>query len=366
MAQNIDSILAKGKLTRADMIYLLSLSRHEDVQKLYASAYDIKRQYVGTKVFFRGLIEFSNMCEKNCFYCGIRQGNSAQQRYMMSHDEILEAALWAHENGYGSIVLQSGERSDQHYIRFVETIIKRINEKTGGRLSMTLSLGEQERQTYLRWRDSGACRYLLRIETSSPELYAKIHPADHSFNRRVQCLNDLKDLGYQVGTGVMIGLPWQMLEHLADDILFFERMEIDMIGMGPYVAHDATPLAGQAAHIDKGQNFDVSLKMIAIARIVLRDVNIAATTALQALNPIGREMGLQAGANVIMPIITDKKYRPLYQLYNEKPCVEENPDQCKGCLERRIGLIHETIAYHEAGDPPHFFRRTRNPENAQT
>ena len=223
---------------------------------------------------------------------------------------------------------------------------------------MTLSLGEQDRRTYERWREAGAHRYLLRIETANPDLYAKLHPTGHSFTRRVQCLRELKDLGYQLGTGVMIGLPFQTLEHLSDDILFFENMEIDMIGMGPYVVHDATPLADAAAGFDKQRNFELALKMIALVRMQLRDVNIAATTALQALHPQGRELGLQAGANVIMPIITHKKYRELYQLYKDKPCVNEQAEQCKGCLENRIASINEEIAYHEWGDPPHYFRRT--------
>ena len=355
----VDEVLAKDRLSHDDMLSLLSLSGAGDIQKLYDAAYRIKRQYVGSKVFFRGLIEFSNICEKNCLYCGIRKDNTGQQRYMMSRDEILDAALWAYDNGYGSIVLQSGERTDAKYIGFVTDVISSISKNTGAKLGITLSLGEQNRQTYERWREAGAHRYLLRIETSSPDLYAKLHPAGHSFTRRVQCLRDLKDLGYQLGTGVMIGLPFQTPEHLVDDIFFFERMEIDMIGMGPYVIHNDTPLAQAAAECDKQRNFELSLKMIALARIMLRDVNIAATTALQALHPQGREQGLLAGANVIMPIITHKKYRALYQLYNDKPCVNEQAGQCKGCLESRIGSINEVIAYNEWGDPPHYFRRSK-------
>ena len=355
----IDTVLLNDRLSREELLRLLSLTRSEDVQKLYDTAYRVKLQNVAAKVYFRGLIEFSNICEKNCLYCGIRKDNPGQQRYMMSKAEILDAALWAYDNGYGSIVLQSGERTDPQYISFVTGVIESISKNTGGRLGMTLSLGEQDRRTYERWREAGAHRYLLRIETSNPDLYANLHPAGHSFTRRVQCLRDLKDLGYQLGTGVMIGLPFQTLENLVDDIFFFERMEIDMIGMGPYIMHDATPLAKTAAVYDKQRNFELALSMIALTRLMLKDVNIAATTALQALHPQGREMGLRAGANVIMPIITHKKYRELYQLYNDKPCVNEQAEHCKGCLENRIGSISEEIAYNEWGDPPHYFRRTK-------
>lgn len=356
--EKLEALLGKEKLSRDDLLALLSLSAPEEVQKLYSAAYAVKQSCVGTKVFFRGLIEFSNICEKNCLYCGIRKDNHGQKRYHMTADEILDAALWAYDSGYGSIVLQSGERTDEKYRNFVTDVITSISKNTGGKLGITLSLGEQDRRTYARWKDAGAHRYLLRIETSSPQLYDKLHPAGHSFTARVQCLQNLKDLGYQLGTGVMIGLPFQTLQHLVDDILFFETMDIDMIGMGPYIIHDDTPLAQASADFDKQQNFELSLKMIALCRILLKDVNIAATTALQAIHPQGREMGLLAGANVIMPIITHKKYRELYQLYNDKPCVNEQAEQCKGCLESRISSIKEEIAYHDRGDPLHYFKRT--------
>ncbi|MBM4310475.1 MAG: [FeFe] hydrogenase H-cluster radical SAM maturase HydE [Deltaproteobacteria bacterium] len=359
-------MLLNEHLTRNELLGLLGSGRSsEDSQNLYDAAYHIKLQHVGAKVYFRGLIKFSNICEKNCLYCGIRKDNPGQQRYMMNKKEILDAALWAYDKGYGSIVLQSGERTDPEYIGFVAGVIESISKHTAGRLGITLSLGEQDRRTYERWREAGAHRYLLRIETSNPELYAKLHPADHSFTRRVACLQNLKDLGYQLGTGIMIGLPFQTLEHLIDDILFFERMDIDMIGMGPYVIHEETPLAGVAAGFDKERNFELTLGMIALCRIMLRDVNIAATTALQAVHPQGREMGLRAGANIIMPIITPKKYREHYQLYNDKPCVNEQADQCKGCLEERIRSIKEKIAYNAWGDPPHYFRRTKAAAQSQ-
>ena len=196
----------------------------------------------------------------------------------------------------------------------------------------------------------------MRIETSNPELYGKLHPESHSYFRRLDCLKVLKKIGYQTGTGVMIGLPDQTIENLADDIIFFKEMDIDMVGMGPYIYHKDTPLADifKNSAENRDHNFDLALKMIAITRLFLPDINIASTTALQALNPVGREMGLKAGANIIMPVITQKKYRGDYQLYDGKPCIDDDAEDCKSCLEGRVRLIGESIGYDEWGDSPHY------------
>jgi biotin synthase len=222
-------------------------------------------------------------------------------------------------------------------------------------------VGEQTPETYGRWFESGAHRYLLRIETSSRELYRKLHPADHDFEKRVDCLRALKEIGYQVGTGVMIGLPFQTAEDLACDVLFFRDNDIDMIGMGPYVFHEQTPIAGEVDNSEgtKGKRFTHSLNMVAVTRLLMRDVNIAAATALQALDPKGREKAVMAGANVIMPNLTPTKYRDDYLLYENKPCTNEDSDMCRGCLERRIDSIGERIGWDEWGDSRHFFRRTQ-------
>lgn len=360
MRQTIFDKINRGeRLAREEIIALLNLADAAEREALYQKAYAIKRQHVGTTVYFRGIIEFSNVCAKDCFYCGIRKSNPHVERYQMTQDEIVNAAIWAHQRGYGSIVLQSGERGDAAFAEFVEQTLLRIRERSGGELGVTLSLGEQSDETYQRWFYAGAHRYLLRIETSNPELYAKLHPADHSFERRRACLDALRRIGYQVGTGVMIGLPFQTTEHLADDILFFQRQDIDMIGMGPYLPHRDTPLA---AHVAAAPDFEerqlaAGLNMIAVTRIVLQDVNIAATTALQALRHDGRELGLLAGANIIMPNITDTQYRAAYQLYQNKPCLDENAAMCQACLEGRIALIGETVGYGKRGDSPHFAAR---------
>ena len=275
----------------------------------------------------------------------------------MSKEEIMESAKQAVEMRYGSIVLQSGERSDPQFVNFITDVIKGIKKLSDNNLGITLSLGEQSKETYHRWFNAGAHRYLLRIETSNPDLYRKIHPEDHDFNDRINCLKIVKDAGYQVGTGVMIGLPGQTKENLADDIMFFKDKDIDMIGMGPYVVHNDTPLGKSVSGDIRGKNFELGLKMIALTRIYLEDVNIAATTALQALNPTGREMGLQCGANIIMPNITHTKYRKFYQLYEGKPYLDENAKLCRDCFSARISTIGETIGYNEWGDSPHFLKK---------
>ncbi len=345
-----------------DLKYLLNLSDHADVDALHKKAYDIKLQHVGKTVYFRGIIEFSNICVKDCYYCGIRKSNTKTQRYQMTEDEIINAAVWTYQRHYGSIVLQSGERSDPHFIDFIERILKQIREKCGGALGVTLCLGEQAEGTYQRWFDAGAHRYLLRIETSNKQLYKKIHPHDHDFDRRKACLETLRRVGYQVGTGVMTGLPFQTTGDLVNDILFFKKNDIDMIGMGPYIAHDETPLAQHVSDVQvvSEEQLILGLNMIAVTRILLRDVNIAATTALQALHPIGREKGILAGANIIMPNVTDTKYRESYQLYQNKPCIDENATMCRSCLERRIYGIGEDIGFQQWGDSPHFFARKRS------
>lgn len=354
----LEKILNKdGDFTRDDMKYLLSLTAEDDLKQLYGAAYKVKEEYVGTKVYFRGIIEFSNICEKDCYYCGIRKSNKNADRFMLKEDEIIEAALWAYENNYGSLVLQSGERSDSVFVDFMENVLHKIKEGSNGKLGITLSVGEQSRETYERWFKAGAHRYLLRIETSNPELYKKLHPADHSFENRKACLELLREIGYQVGTGVMIGLPYQTVDDLVGDIMFFKENDIDMIGMGPYIVHNETPLASQVVNFDGDKQLEMGLKMVAVTRLFLKDVNIAATTALQALNPQGRELGLMAGANIIMPNVTDTKYRPSYQLYNNKPCLNENSTMCRGCLQRRIDSIGETIGFNEWGDSPHFKKR---------
>ena len=347
------------ELSRQELRELLEVSGEEELDRLYRRAYEMKLAHVGAKTYFRGIIEFSNICDKDCYYCGIRKSNRRVTRFMMSDDEIVESAAWAHAQRYGSIVLQSGERQDREFSARIARLLTRIHDRTAGQLGVTLSLGEQTEETFQRWFEAGAVRYLLRIETSNPALYRRLHPADHNFETRRQCLRTLREIGYQVGTGVMIGLPFQTLDDLAGDLLFFKECDIDMIGMGPYIVHHDTPLAASSPDFKAIQatRLTLGLKMIAAARLLLEDVNIAATTALQALHPAGREMGILAGANIIMPNITATKYRPLYQLYENKPRLDENASLCRNCLERRIATLNETVGYGERGDAPHYAKR---------
>jgi len=345
-------------LSKHDVIHLLSLSEKSEIEKLYNLAYNIKVENVGKVVYFRGIIELSNICEKNCYYCGIRKENKLVDRYFMEMDELLEAARFILDAGYGSLVIQSGERTDNYFIDFIEESVKKIKELSSGKLGITLSCGEQTEETYKKWFDAGAHRYLLRIETTDPFLYSAIHPEDHSHANRLTSLDLLKNIGYQVGTGVMIGLPGQTVENLADDIIFFKNQEVDMIGMGPYIPHKETPMGKNFSGEESEKLLELSLKMIAVTRIFLKEVNIASTTALQAINHFGREMGLKAGANIIMPNATETKYRSAYSLYDNKPCTDENMAMCRGCLEKRIASIGETIGYNEWGDSRRFTKRT--------
>jgi len=357
MKDLLERALTPAELTHADLVSLLDLTDADQLRSLYRAAYDVKVREVGKVVFFRGIIEFSNLCAKNCDYCGIRRDNREVERFWMSEDEILVGARWAHESGYGSLVLQGGERRDEEFVDFITSVLQRIHTETDGELGVTLSLGEQDRDVYRRWYEAGAHRYLLRIETTNPELYASIHPRDHDWDERLRCLARLRDEGYMVGTGVMIGLPGQTTADLARDLLFFREHDVDMIGMGPFIPHDETPLAHLAEGFDKEAALNLGLKMISCARLLLQDVNIAATTALQALEPTGRELGLQAGANIVMPNITDTRYRKAYQLYRGKPCLDENSGMCRSCLQKRIEGLGEEIGFGKLGDSPHYRKR---------
>jgi len=344
----------------SDLKRILSPLTPKEEQDLFRYAYHIKSREVGRIVYFRGIIEFSNICTKDCFYCGIRKSNSNVTRYELTDEEILREARWCHDNHYGSLVLQSGERSDAAFVDKIERLLIKIKELSQGRLGITLSVGEQSLETYKRWFKAGAHRYLLRIETSNPELYSKIHPAGHSWEKRKQCLHALRDSGYQVGTGFLIGVPGQTIDDMAGDVLFLKEADADMVGMGPYIPHDQTPLFSETTGFDPVRQLSLGLKMIAAVRIVMKDINIAATTALQALSPTGREMGLRAGANIIMPNVTDLAYRTGYQLYQNKPGMDENAFAQRQNLEKNVRDLGEEVHYDAWGDSPHFHNRLKN------
>lgn len=355
----IKEILQKEEFSKSELIELLN-SDDAGKKLIFAKAAEIKEKYVGNKVYFRGLIEFSNICAKNCYYCGIRGGNKKLQRYYVTENEVLEAVKYAWENKYASLVIQAGERKSKKFIDSITNLLKKINAMTNNEMGITLSLGEQTEETYMKWAEVGARRYLLRIEASNRELYKKLHPDNktHDFDTRLNALHLLRKCGYQVGTGVMIGLPFQTVEDLADDLIFFKEFDIDMAGMGPYIEHEDTPLYQYRDQLmSKKERFDLSLKMVALLRIIMKDINIAATTAMQTLDKMGREKAIKVGSNIIMPNLTPVKYRESYLLYEDKPCIDEEASECKNCLEARIHISGAEIGYGEWGDSKHFKNR---------
>ena len=340
-------------MNKDDLCKILTL-KDENLNDLQKSASEVKEKYVGNIVYYRGLIEYSNICEKSCLYCGIRSCNNNIKRYLMTDDEAVSCAISAHSQNFGSLVLQSGERSDKYFVDKITNLLKKIHKATNSELKITLSLGEQTEETYRIWKENGADRYLLRIEASSEDLYTKIHPNDgkHNYSNRIKSIEHLRKLNYQVGSGVMIGLPFQTIDHLVNDLLFLQKYDIDMVGMGPYIEHKDTPLYNSANELlPKESRFNLSLKMIAALRILMKDINIAATTAMQTLNPVGREKAIMFGANVIMPNITPLKYRKEYLLYNDKSGIDENYSLC---LDERIKATGNEIGYSKWGNSKHY------------
>lgn len=293
---------------------MLSCTESGFEEDLFAAARSLRSRLGKDGVLVRGLVEVSNICSKRCRYCGIRADAIGVRRYSMSEQEVLAAFAEAIERGYPAVALQAGELESEENTAFYERCLS-----AAGPLEVTLSLGEQDESVYKRWKN--ACkertvRYLLRIETSNEELFARIHPQGQSFQRRLECIRSLRRLGFVTGSGVMIGLPGQTDEDLAADIVFFDRERLDMVGMGPYIPCDDTIL--QPPALTGAQRLGKSLRMIALARLYMWDINIVASTALQVLSPDGRAMGLDAGANVVMPNLTPSRYRCDYGLYPGK------------------------------------------------
>ena len=320
------------EFTKKEIVDILKDDRQNEW--LFSLADKVRRENVGDEVHLRGLIEFSNICHCFCKYCGLRCENKELDRYRILADDIVKYAQKAVEMGYKTIVLQSGE--DAFYTREILCdIIKRIKEFD---VALTLSIGERSFDDYKAFRDCGADRYLIRIETTDKDLYKKMHP-NMSFDNRVRCLKDLRKLGFEVGTGCLVGLPEQTVESLADDVLFFKEINADMVGIGPFIAHPHTPLKDTA-----NGNFTLALKVMALTRILLKNINIPATTAMETLNPNGRIIALQSGANVVMPNVTTTEYRAKYEIYPNKICINENPSQCFHCISGKIKSIGRTVS----------------------
>lgn len=301
---------------------------------LFSLADKIRRENKGDEVHLRGLIEFSNICKCSCEYCGLRSANKSVERYRLEPEFIINYAKKAVNKGYRTIVLQAGE--DSFYSK--EILCEIITEIKKFDTALTLSIGERSFEEYEAFRECGADRYLIRIETTDRELYKKLHPG-MDFENRLQCLKDLKTLGYEVGTGCLVGLPVQTLESLADDILFFKEINADMVGIGPFIAHPQTPLKDCP-----NGNFTLALKVMALTRLMLPDINIPATTAMETLNPNGRLIALQSGANVVMPNVTSQEFRAKYEIYPGKICINEDPGKCRKCIEGKIKSIGRTVS----------------------
>ena len=321
-----------SEFSRNDIIEILKDDSNNDW--LFSLADKTREEYVGDEVHLRGLIEFSNICKRQCKYCGLRCEDKFIDRYRISKENIISYAEHAVNMGYKTIVLQSGE--DEYYNTDLMCEIIAGIKKLG--VALTLSIGEKTYEEYKAFKEASADRYLIRIETTDKTLYNQMHP-NMDFDNRVRCLEDLGRLGYEVGTGCLVGLPNQTIESLADDILFFKEINADMVGIGPFIPHPHTPLKDSATG-----SFTLALKVMALTRILLKDINIPATTAMETLNPNGRIIALQSGANVVMPNVTTTEYRAKYEIYPNKICINENPDKCKGCISAKIQSIGRSVS----------------------
>ncbi|KSV58638.1 [FeFe] hydrogenase H-cluster radical SAM maturase HydE [Acetivibrio ethanolgignens] len=339
----IKKLIENHELTKEEYIKLLDMVDNPAVvEALKGAAVRLKKEHYGNKVYTRGLIEFTNYCKNGCYYCGINRENREAKRYRLSREEILSCCENGYELGFRTFVLQGGE--DPYFTddRMVE-LIREIKEKYSD-CALTLSIGEKSYESYRAFREAGADRYLLRHETASEELYRKLHPEEMKLSSRKECLYQLKELGYQVGAGFMVGSPGQAIEHLAEDLLFLKELKPQMVGIGPFIPHHDTRFAGE-----KAGSVEMTLFLLSIIRILLPKVLLPATTALGTLDPRGREKGLCAGANVVMPNLSPVKNRKLYDLYDNKICTGEEAAECRGCLSRRV----ESVGYQlvcERGD----------------
>ena len=323
-------LIENHELSREEYIELLTDWENPEVsQVLTEAAVRLRKQYYGDKVYTRGLIEFTNYCKNDCYYCGIRRGNSHAQRYRLNREEILGCCENGYALGFRTFVLQGGE--DPYYTDERMADIVRSIRSGYPDCAITLSIGEKSYESYKLLKEAGANRYLLRHETASEELYRRLHPEEMLLSHRKQCLYDLKALGYQVGAGFMVGSPGQRAEHLAEDLIFLKELQPQMVGIGPFIPHHETRFANETAG-----SVGLTLFLLSVIRILLPKVLLPATTALGTMDPLGREKGLAAGANVVMPNLSPVKNRKQYDLYDNKICTGEEAAECRGCLERRV------------------------------
>lgn len=332
MRRLIDKLDYEKGLSRDEFATLLGGFTGEDAQYLHTRSRAVTDLFFGNKIFIRGLIEFSNHCKNDCFYCGIRKSNQKAERYRLDKEDILQCCENGYELGFRTFVLQGGEDlwySDEKLVCIISSI-----RKTYPDCAITLSIGEKTYDQYLRYFNAGANRFLLRHETANAAHYAKIHPMALNAENRQRCLYDLKKIGFQVGTGFMVGSPYQTVENLAEDLLFIKELDPQMVGIGPFIPHMDTPFAGFYSGA-----LDLTLVLIGILRLMLPDALIPSTTALGTIHPDGREMGILAGANVVMPNLSPVSVRKKYMLYENKICTGEEAAECQLCLQNRMKKI---------------------------
>ena len=330
MEQLIETLRTQRDLSDKELIALIT--RESDDKDLFAAADAVRREHYGTDVFLRGLIEFTNVCQNDCYYCGIRKSNAQAQRYRLTQEQILQSCENGYRMGVRTFVLQGGEdpRNTDAWVCSMVDKIKTAHPDC----AVTLSIGEQSRASYQAYFDAGADRYLLRHETASEAHYRRLHPEEMSLANRKRCLFDLKEIGYQVGAGFMVGSPWQTPKELVADLRFLQQLQPDMIGIGPFIPHHETPFADK-----QPGTLELTLRMLSILRLLFPYVLLPATTALGTISPIGRELGLKAGANVMMPNLTPTDARKHYDLYDNKICMDEEAAKCRLCQEGRVRSV---------------------------
>ncbi|QAT16594.1 [FeFe]-hydrogenase maturation protein HydE [Candidatus Velamenicoccus archaeovorus] len=331
----LDRVAGSDAPDMADILALLNASGAQ-TQALYRRADDIRRARMGDGILLRAIVEFSSRCSRDCAYCGLRKAHRQLKRYRMNTAEILASVLEAASSGIKTVVLQSGE-DDTLDPFWLADVIRAI--KSGTQMAVTLSVGEKPQEVYALWRGAGADRYLLKIETTNPSLYRRLHP-DMDFDRRLECLRVLRELGYQTGSGSIVGLPGQTAEDLTQDILFFKRCDFDMIGIGPFIAHPDTPLG-----LEGDGDIQAVLKVLAVTRIVVNNAHMPATTAVGSLEEDHRLAALKSGANVLMPNFTPQPYRQAYEIYPHKRCLTETSGACVPCMETMASAIGRCVNY---------------------
>jgi biotin synthase len=335
----INRLRINQDLRDEELAQLLSTISEEEQEILFACAREVREQHYGKDVYVRGLIEFTNICRNDCYYCGIRKSNDKVERYRLTQEEIQQCAREGYELGFRTFVLQGGE--DSWYTKDRITEIIRSLKTEFPDCAITLSLGERDEDEYVCWREAGADRYLLRHETADEEHYRMLHPDSMSLSHRKECLFTLRRLGYQVGAGFMVGSPGQTVDNLISDLRFLQELQPHMIGIGPFLAHQGTPFGNEP-----NGSYERTLHLLGILRLMFPRVLLPSTTALGTIAPDGREKGLLAGANVVMPNLSPVSVRKKYELYDNKICTGEESAQCKGCLNLRV----ESVGYHIVTD----------------